>query len=59
MPARLAIMLSGAGTTYANLAEACRDGRLAAEIVVVIGSRAGIGGVAKAETFGHHVVIRR
>lgn len=57
MRAKLAILLSGSGTTYANLAEACRDGRLNADIVVVIGSKAGLGGLAKAATFGHPTAV--
>ena len=36
MRARLGIMLSGSGSTYANLAEACADGRIPADIAVVV-----------------------
>jgi len=57
MRAQLGILLSGSGTTYANLAEACRDGRLDADIAVVIGSKAGLGGLAKAAAFGHKTVV--
>lgn len=57
MRARLAILLSGSGTTYANLAEACADGRLAADIAVVIGSKPGLGGLAKAASYGHKTVV--
>ncbi len=57
MRAKLAILLSGSGTTYANLAEACLDGRLNADIVVVIGSKSGLGGLAKATVFGHCPVV--
>ena len=57
MRARLGILLSGSGTTYANLAEACRDGRLDADIAVVIGSKAGLGGLTKAATYGHPTVV--
>jgi phosphoribosylglycinamide formyltransferase-1 len=55
--ARLGILLSGSGTTYANLADHCADGRLAAEIAVVIGSRPGLGGLTKAEARGHATVV--
>ncbi len=54
---RIGILLSGSGTTYANLAEACADGRVPGEIAVVIGSKAGLGGLQKAETWGHPTVV--
>lgn len=54
---RLGILLSGSGTTYENLAEACADGRLAADIAVVIASKPGLGGAARAERRGHPVVV--
>lgn len=57
MRVRLGILLSGSGTTYANLADACRDGRLDAEIVVVIGSKAGLAGLHKAAAYGHATVV--
>jgi len=57
MTIRLGILLSGSGTTYANLADACDDGRLPATIAVVIGSRAGLGGLAKAVDRGHPTVV--
>jgi phosphoribosylglycinamide formyltransferase-1 len=57
MRAKLAILLSGSGSTYANLAEACCDGRLQAEIVVVIGSKPELGGLLKARAFGHPTVV--
>lgn len=60
MTARLGILLSGSGTTYANLAVRIRDGRLDAEVAVVIGSKPGLGGLQKAEAFGHrHAVAAR
>ncbi len=56
-PARLGILLSGSGTTYANLVAHIRAGSLPAEIAVVIGSKAGILGLARAAEFGHpHLV---
>jgi phosphoribosylglycinamide formyltransferase 1 len=57
MPARLGILLSGSGSTYANLAEAVAGGRLPAEIAVVVSSKADAGGVERARRHGHPVVI--
>lgn len=54
---RLGILLSGSGTTYANLADHCADGRVGGEISVVIGSKPGLGGLAKAEARGHATVV--
>ena len=53
MRPRLGILLSGSGTTYANLVAA----DLPAEIAVVIGSKAGLGGLAKAAAFGHATAV--
>jgi len=45
-PLRLAVLISGAGSTLANLIERIRDGRLrGAEIVLVISSRGAVRGV--------------
>ena len=57
MRARLGILLSGSGSTYANLCDAIDDGRLPAEIAVVVASRPGIGGIERAEARGHAVVV--
>lgn len=57
MVARLGILLSGAGTTYANIAEAIRCGRLRAEIAVVISSKSGTGGLLKAASYGHPTAV--
>jgi phosphoribosylglycinamide formyltransferase-1 len=57
MPARLGILLSGSGSTYANLVDAIASGRLAAEIAVVVSSKADAGGVERARRHGHPVVI--
>ncbi len=59
MNARLAILLSGGGSTYANLVEAIADGRLAAEIAVVISSRRAVQGVQRANDHGHPVFVTR
>ncbi|MBA2481898.1 MAG: phosphoribosylglycinamide formyltransferase [Planctomycetes bacterium] len=55
--ARVGILLSGAGTTYANLVRAISDGALDAEIAVVVASRPGVGGLGLAAEFGHPAVV--
>lgn len=50
--ARLAVLISGGGTTLRNFVEKIRAGQLAAEVAVVIASRADCGGIAKAERAG-------
>jgi len=57
MRARLGIMLSGSGSTYANLVDEIVAGRLDAEIAVVVSSRADAGGVKRAQHYGHPVVV--
>ncbi len=47
-PVRLAVLLSGSGTTLQNLIDRIATGRLAAEIAVVIASRADAGGLERA-----------
>jgi len=59
MAPRLGILLSGAGSTYANLVAHIAAGRLSAEIAVVVGSRADAGGLERARGFGHVQVIAR
>jgi phosphoribosylglycinamide formyltransferase-1 len=54
---RLGILLSGLGSTYANLVEAIQDGRLRATIAVVVSSRAEAGGLALARSLGHAAVV--
>jgi phosphoribosylglycinamide formyltransferase 1 len=51
-PVRLAVLLSGSGTTLQNLLEQIRDGRLSAEVVVVVASRADAGGLERARHAG-------
>jgi phosphoribosylglycinamide formyltransferase 1 len=46
---RLLILLSGSGTTFQNLLDRTREGRLRAEIVGVISSRADVLGVERAK----------
>jgi phosphoribosylglycinamide formyltransferase 1 len=57
MPVRLGILLSGTGSTYANLAAAISAGELPATIVVVVSSRAEAEGLAKARDLGHTTVV--
>lgn len=59
MRARLGILLSGSGTTYANLAAHVASGAIAAEIALVVSSREGVGGVDKATANGHPSVVAK
>ncbi len=47
-PVRLAVLISGAGTTLQNLIDRIAGGRLSARIAVVIASRADAGGLERA-----------
>lgn len=49
---RLAVLLSGSGTTLQNLIDRIADGRLAARIEVVIASRPDAGGLERARNAG-------
>jgi phosphoribosylglycinamide formyltransferase 1 len=51
-PVRLAVLLSGSGTTLQNFIDRIADGRLAAEVVVVVASRADAGGLQRARAAG-------
>ncbi len=51
-PIRLAVLISGGGTTLLNLAETIQGGDLDAEIPLVIASRANCAGVERATTAG-------
>src|SRR5436309_6663143 len=51
-PIRLAVLLSGNGTTLQNLIDRIADGRLAARIVQVISNRPDAGGVERAKRAG-------
>jgi phosphoribosylglycinamide formyltransferase-1 len=51
-PIRLAVCVSGGGTTLQNLIDQIEDGRLNAEIVQVVASRPGIGAIPRAERAG-------
>jgi formyltetrahydrofolate-dependent phosphoribosylglycinamide formyltransferase len=60
-PLKLAVLLSGSGTTLQNLVDAIAAGRLDAQIQVVIGSRPGLKGLdrAAAARIPNFVVDRR
>jgi phosphoribosylglycinamide formyltransferase-1 len=51
-PIRLAVCVSGGGTTLQNLLDRIADGRLRAEVVVVVASRGGIGALDRAARAG-------
>lgn len=51
-PIRLAVLLSGGGTTLVNLVATMRRGELDAEIPLVIASRSQCGGIARAAEAG-------
>lgn len=51
-PVRLAVLLSGGGTTLQNLIDRIADGRLSAKIAVAISSRADVQGVERARRAG-------
>jgi formyltetrahydrofolate-dependent phosphoribosylglycinamide formyltransferase len=51
-PVRLAVLLSGGGTTLQNILAQIAAGRLHAEVTVVIASRAGAGGLERARNAG-------
>jgi phosphoribosylglycinamide formyltransferase-1 len=56
-PIRLAVLLSGGGTTLQNLIDHIADGRLTAQIVQVVASRPGAFGVERARRAGLPVAV--
>lgn len=56
-PVRLAVCVSGGGTTLQNLIDQVATGSLAAQIVLVIASRTGIGAIPRADRAGLPVVV--
>jgi len=60
-PIRLAVLLSGSGTTLQNLIDRIADGRLRAQIVLVISSKADAFGLERARKAGlpTAVVVRK
>lgn len=51
-PLRLAVLLSGSGTTLQNLLDCCADGRLDAEVVIVVSNKANAYGLERARNAG-------
>jgi phosphoribosylglycinamide formyltransferase-1 len=56
-PIRLAVCVSGSGTTLQNLIDRIGDGRLRAEVVRVVASKSEIGAIARAERAGVPVSV--
>lgn len=54
---RVAVLASGSGTTFENLVVRSRDGRLDAEVVVLVASRPDCGAVEKATRLGVPCVV--
>jgi phosphoribosylglycinamide formyltransferase-1 len=59
VPARLVVLVSGAGTTLAALLEACADPSYGATVVAVGADRDGIEGLARAERAGVPTFVLR
>jgi formyltetrahydrofolate-dependent phosphoribosylglycinamide formyltransferase len=58
-PVRLGVLISGGGTTLMNIIEYIKNGKLNAQVAVVISSLSKAGGVAKARNAGLDVKIIR
>ncbi len=56
-PIRLVVLISGGGTTLQNLIDRIADGRLVAQIVGVVSSRADAQGIERAKKAGLPVVV--
>jgi phosphoribosylglycinamide formyltransferase-1 len=56
-PIRLAVCVSGGGSTLQNLVDRTLDDRLRAEVVQVVASKPGIGAIARAERAGIPVSV--
>ncbi len=59
MPARLVVLVSGAGTNLQALLDACADPAYGATVVAVGADRDGIEGLARAERAGAPTFVRR
>ena len=59
IPVRLGVLISGGGTTLMNILEYIKQGRLNAEVAVVISSRSTVTGVEKAKNAGLNIKIIR
>ena len=58
-PARLVVLVSGAGTNLQSLLDACADPAYGAQVVAVGADRAGIEGLARAERAGVPTFVTR
>ena len=58
-PVRLGVLISGGGTTLMNILEYIKQGRLNAEVALVISSRSTVAGVKRAKNAGLNVKIIR
>ncbi|GAA4347974.1 phosphoribosylglycinamide formyltransferase [Angustibacter luteus] len=58
-PARLVVLVSGAGTNLQALLDACQDPSYGAQVVAVGADRPGIEGLARAERAGVPTFVRR
>ena len=58
-PARLVVLVSGAGTNLQALLDACSDPSFGAQVVAVGADRTGIEGLARAERAGVPTFVRR
>lgn len=54
---KLAILISGRGSNMEAVAKACRDGRIAASVAVVISDREGAGGLGVARELGLETAV--
>ena len=54
---RLAILVSGAGSNMVAIARACSEGRIPAEVAVVICDKPGAGGIQRARELGLAVAV--
>jgi len=54
---RLAILVSGAGSNMVAIARACSEGRIPAEVAVVICDKPGAGGIQRARDLGLEVAV--
>lgn len=57
LPARLAVLLSGRGSNFEALADACDRGEVPARVVLVLSDRADAGGLEKARARGLTAVL--
>ena len=55
-PLKLAILISGRGSNMSAIVQACRAGRIAAQVAVVISDRADAGGLERARALGVETV---